>query len=134
MLVRAVVLGRLILDAAPDLRRQGFLDLLLDVGDETDRAGDDRQAAAHLPREVELAEDRANGAGRVDRQLPSIGSARLLGYEPHELDIPSRQPVFEGDREQARRSWVDRLVDRVPQAGDRVLSLLLFCGPLRGTV
>src|SRR5712692_9309076 len=98
----SIVFRGLIFDPAPDLGRQGFLDLLLDVGDEADRSGHDRQPAAHLPRKVELAENRADGAGCVDRQLAPVGSARLLSDELHQLDVASRQPVFEGDREQAR--------------------------------
>src|SRR6266446_1503317 len=79
----SIVLGGLILDAPPDLGRQRFPDLLLDVRDETDRSGHDRQPAAHLPWKVELAENRADGTGRVDWQLAPVSPARLLGDELH---------------------------------------------------
>src|SRR5260370_26247789 len=77
----SIVLRGLILDAPPDLGRERFPDLLLDVRDETDRSGHDRQPAADLPRKVELAENRADRARRVDRQLAPVRSARRLTDE-----------------------------------------------------
>src|SRR6266446_51682 len=79
----SIVFRGLVFDPPPDLGRQRFPDLLLDVRHETDRSGYDRQPAAHLPRKVQLAENRADGTGRVDWQLAPVSPARLLGDELH---------------------------------------------------
>src|SRR5260370_39251160 len=72
----SIVLRGLILDAPPDLCRQRFPALLVDMCDEADRAGHDRKPAAHLPRKVELAENRADGAGGIDCKLAPVAPAR----------------------------------------------------------
>src|SRR5258708_30174158 len=63
-----VVLGGLLVDPAPDLAREGLSELFLDMRDQANRTRDDRQPPAHLPGKIELSQDGADGAGRVDRQ------------------------------------------------------------------
>src|SRR5258706_4622103 len=73
-----VVLGRLLVDPAPDLPGEGLGQLFLDIRDQANRTRDDRQSPAHLPGKIELSQDGADGAGRVDRQLAAVSRARLL--------------------------------------------------------
>src|SRR5712692_4720616 len=123
MLVRAVVFGGLLFDAVPDLGRKGFLELLLDVRDQADRPRHDRQPAADLPGDLELAEDRANRAGRVDRQLATVQASRLLRDEPHQFHVAPGEAVLLRNLEEALGPRIDRFMDGVPQPGDGLLRL-----------
>jgi len=117
-------LRSLLVDPAPDLTREGFRELFLDVRDQADRTRDDRKAAAHLPWEVELAQDGADGAGRVDRQVAAVSRARLLGDQLHELDVAPGQAVVGGDREQPGGAGIGRLVDGMPESRDGLFRFL----------
>src|SRR5437764_12279747 len=77
----------LLVPPVPDLRRERLTQLLLEMRHEPDRSGHDRQAAADLPGDIQLAGDRADRAGGVDRQRPAQRRARLLADELHELDV-----------------------------------------------
>src|SRR5712691_2162092 len=72
-----VVLRRLLVHAAPDLAGEGLRELLLDVRDQANGTRDNRQSPAHLPGEVQLSDDGADGAGRVDREVAAVSRARL---------------------------------------------------------
>src|SRR4029079_7223633 len=73
----SVVLRGFVVDAGPDLVRQGLRELLLEVADEPDRARHDRHAAGHAPGQPELAEEGADGASGIDRQLALVGARSL---------------------------------------------------------
>ena len=60
--------ARLVLDPLPDLERHRRLALLEQMPDQPDGAGHHAEAADDLVGEAELAADRADRAGRVDRQ------------------------------------------------------------------
>src|ERR1700730_739684 len=118
---------RLLIGPTPDLSRQGFFELLLDVADKPDRPRHHGQPAAYPPRDGELARDGADGSGSVDRQVACRAATRLCRYRLHELNVPAGKAVFGRQREEPRCSRIDGLVDWVSQACDRPLPFLL-CG------
>src|SRR6266542_5654479 len=83
----AVVLAGFVLDPAPDLIRKGLAELLLEVPHEPDRARHDGQPAAYLPGDLELAQDRADGARGVDRELAGVGAGGLDAHLLDQLDV-----------------------------------------------
>src|SRR6218665_2940383 len=60
--------ARLALDALPDLDAHRVVDLLQDMAHQADRARHHAQATDDAPRKAELAGNRADGAGGIDRQ------------------------------------------------------------------
>src|SRR6202008_1476330 len=78
-------------------------------------------AAAEPPVEAELARDRADRTGGVDRQ-GLLQHALGLRRDPlHQLHVPALVAVLARDLEKPRRARVDRLVQRVADAGDAAL-------------
>src|SRR5216684_1834835 len=120
-----VVLRRLLVHPAPDLAGEGLRELLLDVRDKANCTRDYRKATAYLPGEIELSQDGADGAGRVDRQVAAVGPGCLIRDDVHELDVPPGQPVVGGDCEQAGRARIGRLVDGMPESRDGLLRSLM---------
>src|ERR1700704_224574 len=87
------VLRSLRFDARPDLGGHRLLQLLLEVGDEPDRASHHGQPAADLPGQLELARDGSDGARRVDRQGLSGGPRHGFPDELHQLHVATVEAV-----------------------------------------
>ena len=77
--LRAVI-ENFLLCTFPDFPCQRIAHFLGEMADETDRTGNDGNAAADAPGKSQLAQDGANGAGGIDRQRavePRFGPVRL---------------------------------------------------------
>src|SRR5690348_12278609 len=85
--------------AGPDLGRHRLLDLLLEMGDEADRASHHCQAAGDPPWQLHLARDGSDRPGRIDRKVASGGPGSLFPDQPHELHLVAREAVFGGKLE-----------------------------------
>src|SRR5919204_6249710 len=109
---------RLLIDAGPDLGRQRIRDFLLEMSHETDRAGHDGQPAADLPGDLELARDRADGAGGVDRKGPLSGPSGCRRNPLDQVDMAARKPVFGRHGEEPRNAWIHSFVSRMSEPGD----------------
>src|SRR5260370_17402700 len=84
--------GSLLFDPRPDLGSHGFACLFLQARHQPDRPRHDPEAAAHLPREPELAADGPHRAGPVDGHLPPHAPPPLPPPHPHHLPIPPPNP------------------------------------------
>ena len=96
------------------------------MGDQPDRAGHHGEAAAHAPRDLELARDGADRTRRIDGKSAAGGRGSLGADELHELDIPAGKAVLGRQREELRRAGVDLLVHRVAEATDGPLGIAVL--------
>src|SRR5882672_960033 len=102
------------------------------MADQADRARHDGQPPAHLPGDLELARDGADGPCGVDRKLFSVLAAGLDGDRIHQLDVSPGEAVGGSDLEQLWGPRVDGLMNRMPDAGDRPLPLFMRGDDLTG--
>jgi len=106
---------RFFFHAVPDFGGHGRARFLEDVADEADGARHHAQAFHDLPVEAELAGEGADGAGGVQ------GNVLFLRDRLHELAVLAVEAGLAGDLEEAHAPRVERLVDRVAEAGNALV-------------
>src|SRR5712691_11369375 len=124
---RRRVAGDLLLGSVPDFARNRVAHLFGYMADQTDGPRNDRNAAADLPRKLQLAQDRADRAGGVDRKRACEGALGVGAHRLHQGDVAAAIAVALRDREQNGRARVDRLVDRMADPRNR-----RFASPMIG--
>src|SRR5437762_5058866 len=106
------MLGGFFVHALPDFGGHRVARLLEDVADQADRSRHHAEPAHDLPVEAELAGECTDRARGIEREL------LLLGNLFHQLAVLAVVPGLARDLEEPRRARVDRLVQRVAEAGD----------------
>src|SRR4051794_27874635 len=109
---------RLVLDSCLYLARHRVAQLLADMADKADRPGEDADPAHDAPVEAELAGDRGDGPGRVDRQRLAERRLGLAADRTHQRDVGTREAMLGRDLEEPRRARIDGLVEVMADAGN----------------
>src|SRR5262245_34331835 len=87
------------------------------MADQADGAGHDAEAAYRTPVQAQLAGEGADGTGGVQDETPFLGDLF------HPLAVLPVETGLSRDLEKPDGPGIDRLVDRMPQAGDSLQRL-----------
>src|SRR3954469_7469279 len=109
--LRLEMRGGFLVNALPDFLGHWLARFLEDVTDEPDRARHDAQTFDDAPIEPQLAGERADRARGIQRDAARCGN--LL----HQAAVFAVVPGLARDLEEPHAARVDRLMDRVAEAG-----------------